>query len=227
MTTPLARAGCSLVVDVSRWQPLTLDFAAARELGAVAAICKATDGENDVDPRFAIHARRAAEAGLMVGAYHFFRAWHPDPRVQARQHFAAARDTSMLCPILDVEPDGTDDHVPLELVVERAADWVDASAPLWATVGKHGGLFYTFTAHLAALRATARGLAALQRIRAAGYLLWLADYRGHEPAPREGAPWPSIRGWQFGQTNIAGVSVDASWFVGGPDAIASLGETST
>jgi GH25 family lysozyme M1 (1,4-beta-N-acetylmuramidase) len=225
VVTALARQGCALVLDVSSDQRASFDFAAAAAMGCRAAIIKATDGEGTTDPLFASHMLCAAAAVEQATAYHFFRAWHIDPTIQAREHFEVASPVSMWGPILDVEPTPADAGVELWVVAERAADWCEASNELWAAVGKRGGLFYTFTAHLADLRSSARGLAALQRIRAAGYLLWLADYNGREPAPREGAPWPAVTAWQWtgGAVQVGGVPVDLSWFVGDERALARLG----
>ncbi len=213
----LTRTGSTLVLDVSACQPHTLSYDTVPEARAV--ICKASQGQGSPDKMFSVHARTAAESGRMVGSYHVLEAHWPDAEEQAREYHRAAWAATMLCPIVDVEETYASKAVPLEVVAERAASFVAASSRLWG----RPGLLYTYVDYLARMCATPAGLAAIQSVRAKGWGLWLAAYRTTEPAPREGAPWASARGWQFGQINVGGVEVDASWFVGDERDLASLG----
>lgn len=222
---PLTRPGCTLVLDVSAAQPASLDFAAAAALGCRAALCKAGQGQASPDLLYPSHTLCAAAAGLMVGSYWVLEAHWPTVDEQARQYFEAAHDSSMLCPVVDVERTGASSSIPLEQVAERAADFVEASSVAWARVSKPRGLLYTGADYLAQMRATPRGLAALQRVTAAGWGLWLAAYRPTEPAPREGAPWPAATAWQWtgGGVSVGGVEVDLSWFQGDERQLSKLG----
>jgi len=58
-------------VDVSRWQG-EIDWEKLRAQGANFVYIKATDGGDHLDPMFRTNWRRAGEAGLHRGAYHFF-----------------------------------------------------------------------------------------------------------------------------------------------------------
>ena len=60
-------------VDCSRWQT-SMDWEKAKQQGARFAILKATEGAGYKDPKFDEFYRGAKAAGLVVGAYHFFRA---------------------------------------------------------------------------------------------------------------------------------------------------------
>jgi lysozyme len=59
-------------VDVSRYQP-KIDWGALAGSGIQFCFIKATEGAHDVDALFQRHWEGAAAAGLMRGAYHFFR----------------------------------------------------------------------------------------------------------------------------------------------------------
>ncbi len=224
MSALLARTGSTLVLDVSSsGQPHPIDWSAAPP-EALAAIMRATEGQGSPDRMFTAHARDVAESGRMAGSYHVLEAHWPTVDEQALEYFEVARSLTMLCPILDVEETEASAHVELEVVAQRAASFVAASSRLWSAVGKPRGLLYTYVDYLARMCATPAGLAAMQSIVAAGWGLWLAAYRPAAPAPREGAPWRSIRGWQFrNDLEVNGVKVDASWFVGGVGDLAKLG----
>lgn len=60
-------------VDVSHHQGGTLNFQAFRDAGIEFAFLKATEGAGYVDSRFHTNLRRARDAGLLVGAYHYVR----------------------------------------------------------------------------------------------------------------------------------------------------------
>src|SRR3546814_7443480 len=62
--TPLFRS-------VSRWQG-DIDWATLRKHGGNFAYIKATDGGDHLDPMFKTNWRRAKQAGIHRGAYHFF-----------------------------------------------------------------------------------------------------------------------------------------------------------
>lgn len=59
------------VVDLSHAQPEPIDFAALKADGCKMVILKATEGATWVDPRYAERRQAAADAGLIVEAYHF------------------------------------------------------------------------------------------------------------------------------------------------------------
>lgn len=55
-----------------------IDFAEAKAAGYAFAFCKATQGDKYCDPTFQMNMQKGHEAGLLMGAYHFF-----DPRKPA------------------------------------------------------------------------------------------------------------------------------------------------
>ncbi|MDI7864489.1 glycosyl hydrolase [Rhizobiaceae bacterium n13] len=92
-------------VDVSRWQG-EIDWARLRTQGANFAYIKATDGGDHLDPMFKTNWRRAKEAGLKRGAYHFFY-WCRTAGEQADWFIRnVPRDPDALPPVIDVEYNG-------------------------------------------------------------------------------------------------------------------------
>ena len=95
-------------IDVSGYQPESIDWNAVRSAGIVGVLVKATDGIGSPDPFFESHCAKAHAAGLLVGGTHFLRL-HPEPERggAAQADEFAARFLKMKCnalPALDVEP---------------------------------------------------------------------------------------------------------------------------
>ncbi|MCC8931453.1 GH25 family lysozyme [Rhizobium sp. 'Codium 1'] len=92
-------------VDVSRWQG-DIDWPKLRSQGANFAYIKATDGGDHVDPMFLTNWKRAKEAGVKRGAYHFFY-WCRVASEQADWFIRnVPRDPDALPPVIDVEYNG-------------------------------------------------------------------------------------------------------------------------
>ncbi len=92
-------------VDVSRWQA-DIDWATLRKQGANFAFIKATDGGDHLDPMFKTNWRRAKEAGIRRGAYHFFY-WCRTAGEQADWFIRnVPREPGALPPVIDVEYNG-------------------------------------------------------------------------------------------------------------------------
>ncbi len=92
-------------VDVSRWQG-DIDWETLRTRGANFAFIKATDGGDHLDPMFRTNWRRAKEAGIKRGAYHFFY-WCRTAGEQADWFIRnVPRDPDALPPVIDVEWNG-------------------------------------------------------------------------------------------------------------------------
>ncbi len=92
-------------VDISRWQG-DIDWAKLRTQGANFAYIKATDGGDHLDPMFKKNWRRAKEAGIRRGAYHFFY-WCRTAGEQAEWFIRnVPRDPDALPPVIDVEYNG-------------------------------------------------------------------------------------------------------------------------
>lgn len=92
-------------VDVSRWQG-NIDWEKLRTQGANFAYIKATDGGDHLDPMFKKNWRRAEQAGLKRGAYHFFY-WCRTAGEQADWFIRnVPREANALPPVIDVEYNG-------------------------------------------------------------------------------------------------------------------------
>lgn len=92
-------------VDVSRWQG-NIDWPKLRSQGANFAYIKATDGGDHVDPMFKTNWRKAKEAGVARGAYHFFY-WCRVASQQAEWFIRnVPNDPDALPPVIDVEYNG-------------------------------------------------------------------------------------------------------------------------
>ena len=92
-------------VDVSRWQG-NIDWARLRTQGANFAYIKSTDGGDHLDPMFKTNWRKAKEAGVKRGAYHFFY-WCRTAGEQADWFIRnVPRDPDALPPVIDVEYNG-------------------------------------------------------------------------------------------------------------------------
>jgi lysozyme len=92
-------------VDVSRWQG-DIDWPRLRMQGANFAYIKATDGGDHLDPMFRTNWRKAKDAGVKRGAYHFFY-WCRTAGEQADWFIRnVPRDPDALPPVIDVEYNG-------------------------------------------------------------------------------------------------------------------------
>lgn len=97
-------AGRALGVDLSHWQA-KVDFETLVKTGIKFVFIKASEGAAGVDENFSMYWQAAGAAGLLRGAYHFFR---PDfnPTVQAQFFYDTLMDAGSigeLPPVLDVE----------------------------------------------------------------------------------------------------------------------------
>lgn len=89
-----------------------IDFEAVRDAGMSFVILKATEGQSFTDKKFIENYNAARRAGLLVGAYHFFR-FDCNGRVQANHFLNTIKGLEFDLPLaLDVEewgnPEGHD-----------------------------------------------------------------------------------------------------------------------
>jgi lysozyme len=114
-------------VDVSRWQG-DIDWEKLRTQGANFAYIKATDGGDHLDPMFKENWRKAKEAGLKRGAYHFFY-WCRTAGEQADWFIRnVPREAGALPPVIDVEWNGESScsqRVSRERVLEKMQVFMD------------------------------------------------------------------------------------------------------
>lgn len=173
-------------IDVARFQK-HVNWRAAKASGVEFAFIKATEGGDLKDPKFRSHWRKAANAGIARGAYHFYY-FCTAPEVQARWFIRnVPRTKGALPPVLDMEWN------PFSPTCKRRPDG--------ATVRAEIARFLTIvTAHYGQrpiIYTTPRfykenGLAALQDVE-----FWL---RSTAKSPAQAYPGQSWRFWQYTAT---------------------------
>ncbi|MEO7034761.1 MAG: glycoside hydrolase family 25 protein [Polyangiaceae bacterium] len=173
-------------VDVSAYQAIVnWDQVAAARLGF--AFIKATEATAHVDAHFAEHWAAAKRAGLMRGAYHFFRP-QQDAAAQARHFLAQLPDGGELPAALDVE---LTDGVARANVVAGVRAWVEVVTPV---LGRP--LIYTSPGFWNSLPGTAAVAAKAD--------LWVAHWNAARPAALAG--WAHWHFWQFASvSSVPGV----------------------
>lgn len=192
-------------IDVSHWQG-AIDWPRVADDGVAFAFIKATEGGDYVDPAFAANWAGAAQAGVMRGAYHFYRP-QTDAAAQA-EHFLRTVQLRAgdLPPVLDVEvTDG------------RSASAIAAGVRTWLeTVERATGRRPIVYTRAGFWNQVGGGFGA--------YPLWVAHYGVASPAiPADWARWTF---WQHSDTGrVAGIGgdVDLDWFTGGWEELRALG----
>jgi len=187
-------------IDVSKWQG-EVDWRAVRAAGIRFAFIRVSDGTTVADPMFARNWHAARAAGVMRGAYQYFRP-EEDPVEQADLLLEAmgALRAGDLPPALDLEVSGQ--VAPRELV-RRVGRWVER-------VHRATGVkpvVYTSARHWAGLAGNSR--------KFRSHALWVAHYDVDCPDTPSG--W---RQWTFHQVSkqavVAGIAgpVDENRFRG-------------
>jgi lysozyme len=194
-------------IDVSRHQGRIDWRRVAAEGGIRFAYLKATEGGDWTDPRFLQNWRAAREAGLRVGAYHFFTFCTP-PEEQAR-HFLAVvpPDPGALPPALDLELGGNCKRVPSR--EELQAGLLAWSRLVEAGLGKRPVIYVTDDSWRAFLRGGG-----------VDHPLWFRSLFGGPPG--EAGPWLF---WQFQHRGrLPGIDgfVDLDAFRGGAEELERL-----
>lgn len=195
-------------IDVSYYQGV-IDWSAVKGDGIDFAFIRVSDGATFADPKFATNWTASQDAGVIRGAYQFFRpAQDIDEQAQLMITSLTAFSPGDLPPVLDVEATG--DLAP-ETIAAHAADWVDkvhratGTSPIIYT-GK-----YFWRDEVGSPSSFSPNP------------LWIAQYTRLCPALP--APWTT---WQFWQNTdkgtIAGISgaVDGDQFNGSIDELRAL-----
>jgi lysozyme len=185
----------NVVIDISHHNS-SPDLAKAKADGVIAVIHKASQGTRSLDPMYKTNRKKALDAGLLWGAYHFGTA--SDPADQADHFLDAADPDKDTLLVLDFEPDpqGTD------MNLRQAREFVD---------------------HINQVRGTFPGLYSGHTIKEAlggkpkddtlsNCFLWLAQYASR-PSGIPSATWPTWTFWQYtdgmhgsaGPLSVAGV----------------------
>jgi lysozyme len=101
----------NVVVDISHHNG-NVNFRKAAEAGILGVIHKASQGQTGRDPTYKANRRKAEEAGLFWGAYHF--ATGSDGLRQADNFVEAVGDLDKVLLVLDFEPNPTGPSMSLE-----------------------------------------------------------------------------------------------------------------
>lgn len=199
-------------IDVSYWDS-GIDWPKVRATGQRFMFAKATEGDFYADPTFDDNWAGAKKAGLLRGAYHFFRA-NVDPRKQAKKfidYVHTMNDDGELPPVLDLE---THDGQAKNKIISRAKAWLDKVEDAF---GKKP-IIYSGQYFLQSYFSEAGGGPPLW---AKNYPLWLAQYP-NTYVPGSSKPylpkgWFEWTFWQYsdkGQINGINASVDLNVFNG-------------
>jgi len=109
-------------IDVSKWQG-TIDWAKVKNAGYAFAFIRVSDGANTVDSKFSSNWANAKAAGIIRGAYQFFR---PGQSVTAQADLMISKlgpyQPGDLPPVIDVEDDA---GLAPATVASRVRQWVD------------------------------------------------------------------------------------------------------
>ena len=186
-------------IDVSKWDG-NVDWTAVAGSGQKFGIARVSDGTTYPDATFATHWKAIKQAGLIRGAYQFFRP-EQDPIAQANLALSALASDPIgagdLPFILDIE---VTDGVPATTLRTRVQTWLDA---IQNGTGKKP-IVYT-AAFMSSALGTGFG----------SYPLWVANYGAACPLLPSG--WSHWVMWQYGGSNsVPGISsnVDLNVFNG-------------
>ena len=198
-------------IDVSHWDA-GIDWPKVRATGQRFVFAKATEGINYKDDTFKDNWFGAKSAGLLRGAYHFFRC-NVDAKKQADYFIdfvKAVKDDGELPPVLDLE---TNDGMTKEKIVVAAKVWLDR---VEAAFGKKP-IIYSGQYFLQDYLVQPGGGPPPW---AKDYPLWLAQYpnqfvEGAKPFLPRG--WFNWSFWQYsdkGRINGINAAVDMNFFNG-------------
>jgi lysozyme len=168
-------AALDVVIDLSHFNDVT-SFPAIKSAGIVGAIHKATQGTGDVDPTYGFRRRRALDAGLWWGAYHF--GVNASGIAQAQYFLSVANPSPQDLLALDFEQNGDD-----TMTIAQAEEFV---TEVFDRTGRYPG-FYSD-----ALAGSLLGDAVNQTL--ANCWLWRAEYGA---LPRVPPTWPTWTMWQY------------------------------
>ena len=198
-------------IDVSYWNA-GIDWPKVRAASQRFVFVKATEGDNYSDPTFDDNWIGAKSAGLLRGAYCFFRP-KADPQKQAERFIGYVRsmnDNGELPPALDLE---TSDGQPREKIIARAKIWLDEVEQAFGRKPIIYSSSYFLQVHFSVTGGGPPGWAR-------EYPLWLAQYPSqYTPGMSPGLPngWFKWTFWQYSETGkVNGINarVDLDLFNG-------------
>jgi lysozyme len=164
------------VIDISHHNG-NVNFNKARDDGIIGVIQKASQGQTGRDPTYKSNRKKAEDAGLLWGAYHF--ATGSDGLRQADNFLEAVGDPAHMLLVLDFEPNPTGPSMDLE---EARAFVTHVRQVTGQTVGFYSGHYIK---QLLGTRA--------DPILAQCWF-WLAQYGPTAVVPPN---WPTWTMWQY------------------------------
>jgi lysozyme len=187
-----------------------LNWGAIARSGRIAFVyAKATEGDAWVDPLYAANRTAIREAGLLRGAYHFFRPVRPVAQ-QAARFLSAVKEQEPgdLPPMLDLEETSREhDEWPAIEPARRAPLALEWLERIEQALGRRP-IIYTRRNFVEDIFGRAEALAA--------YPVWIAHYTA-APSPALPPGWDKWTLWQFtDQGRVEGVvsNLDMSRFNG-------------
>ena len=172
-----------------------IDFSKVAADGISFVIIKATEGGTFKDKKFIDNLRKAREAGLKVGAYHFFRFDTPG-YMQGLNFLNSLQSRHLDLPlIIDIEEWANPNSQPTQMVLNRLNEMIDH-------LEGHG--------HRVMLYTNKNGFARFVRGRLEGYPLWICSLVD-EPQEMDWVIW---QGTHNGKVNGINHPVDINAFGG-------------
>ncbi|MDD5265935.1 MAG: glycoside hydrolase family 25 protein [Methylococcales bacterium] len=172
----------NVVVDISHHNGPNIDFVKAKASGLVGVIHKATQGQSNVDKKYALNRTAALEAGLLWGAYHF--AEGGDGIKQAEHFLKVAEPDKDTLLVLDFEPNRTGPSMNL----------TEAHAFVTHVQQENGRFPGFYSGNL-----IKELLGSKQDPLLAKCWFWLAQYGPTAVVP---ANWPTWTMWQYTDGNL-------------------------
>lgn len=137
-----------------------IDFQKVAAEGVSFVIIKATEGGTFKDKKFVENVRKAREAGLKVGAYHFFRFDTPG-YMQGLNFLNSVQSRGLDLPLaIDIEEWANPNSQPTPMVLNRLSEMIDH-------LESHGYRVMLYT--------NKNGFARFVRGRLEGYPLWICS----------------------------------------------------
>jgi lysozyme len=197
-------------LDVSHFQG-DIDWSAVSAASKHFVYLKATDGVGTADDHYSANYANAGSAGILRGAYHFFRHGTPGGAQQADYFLQIANPKKGdLPPVLDLEDPPGDQSVTDYL--SEAAAWVSA---VTSALAGQAPVIYCSPGFW---QDTLGG-----PDQFSSNPLWIAHYTTHDPTVP--SPWSRFTFWQYTNTgSVSGISanVDLDRFQGSIDDLNSL-----
>ena len=207
-------------IDISRWQG-TINWPAVCAAGKRFAFIKSTEGSAWVDPFFAANWKGAKDAGLLRGAYHFFRPLQ-DAKKQAELFLKTVRlEPGDFDPVLDLE---VTDNLRAATIIQRVEIFV-------TEVEKQTGLKVIIYSGVSFLNDSFTIPAGGPPLWAKDHILWIANYlpdTATQPIMPRG--WEKWHFWQHSESGkVSGINgnVDLNWFNGSLEELQALAGKTT